>query len=321
MEAGAGSRFGLRAAEYTAPITSRRMNSAGSTLPPDTASSSRRGWNPVAGPLTGFLLASPLLVLLFLFLLIPVVMVLWQSFAEDGLAAYGSFFTSSVSMGALQRTLVSSALVTALTTVLGGILAWRLRMTRSRLVRALIWIAILAPLWMGVIVKNYAFTILLGRGGPLNALCAWLLGNDQVTLMYSPTAVIMGIFYSMLPYAALPLFVTFRSIDLDLLSAAENLGASRLQAVTSVLLPLARPGLVATGIIVFVISIGFYVTPVLLGGAKSPFLPSLIEQDLFQFFDEGAARTAAAVLLLLAMLIVGLTMKLLGARQLQKAIT
>jgi putative spermidine/putrescine transport system permease protein len=297
------------------------MNSAGSTLPTNAAPSSRRGWNPVASPLTGLLLASPLLVLLFLFLLIPIVMVLWRSLAEDGLTAYVSFFTSSVSMGALERTLVSSALVTALATFLGGILAWRLRMTRSGLVRALIWIAILAPLWMGVIVKNYAFTILLGRGGPLNAICAWLFGIDDVTLMYSQTAVILGIFYSMLPFAALPLYVTFRSIDVDLLSAAENLGASRLQAVTSVLLPLARPGLVATGVIVFVISIGFYITPVLLGGSKSPFLPSLIEQDLFRFFDEGAARTAAAVLLLLAMLIVGLAMKLLGARQLQKAIT
>jgi len=290
-------------------------------LPTNAAPSSRRGWNPVASPLTGLLLASPLLVLLFLFLLIPIVMVLWRSLAEDGLTAYVSFFTNSVSMGALERTLVSSALVTALATFLGGILAWRLRMTRSGLVRALIWIAILAPLWMGVIVKNYAFTILLGRGGPLNAICAWLFGIDDVTLMYSQTAVILGIFYSMLPFAALPLYVTFRSIDVDLLSAAENLGASRLQAVTSVLLPLARPGLVATGVIVFVISIGFYITPVLLGGSKSPFLPSLIEQDLFQFFDEGAARTAAAVLLLLAMLIVGLAMKLLGARQLQKAIT
>lgn len=290
-------------------------------MPTNAAPSSRRGWNPVASPLTGLLLASPLLVLLFLFLLIPIVMVLWRSLAEDGLTAYVSFFTSSVSMGALERTLVSSALVTALATFLGGILAWRLRMTRSGLVRALIWIAILAPLWMGVIVKNYAFTILLGRGGPLNAICAWLFGIDDVTLMYSQTAVILGIFYSMLPFAALPLYVTFRSIDVDLLSAAENLGASRLQAVTSVLLPLARPGLVATGVIVFVISIGFYITPVLLGGSKSPFLPSLIEQDLFQFFDEGAARTAAAVLLLLAMLIVGLAMKLLGARQLQKAIT
>jgi putative spermidine/putrescine transport system permease protein len=297
------------------------MNSAGSTLPTNAAPSSRRGWNPVASPLTGLLLASPLLVLLFLFLLIPIVMVLWRSLAEDGLTAYVSFFTNSVSMGALERTLVSSALVTALATFLGGILAWRLRMTRSGLVRALIWIAILAPLWMGVIVKNYAFTILLGRGGPLNAICAWLFGIDDVTLMYSQTAVILGIFYSMLPFAALPLYVTFRSIDVDLLSAAENLGASRLQAVTSVLLPLARPGLVATGVIVFVISIGFYITPVLLGGSKSPFLPSLIEQDLFRFFDEGAARTAAAVLLLLAMLIVGLAMKLLGARQLQKAIT
>lgn len=290
-------------------------------MPTGATSPSRRGWNPVAGPVTGFLLALPLLVLLILFLAIPVALVLGQSLAEDGLAAYGAFFTDPVSMGALRRTLVSSAVVTALATGLGGVLAWRLRMTRSGLTRALIWIAILTPLWMGVIVKNYAFTILLGRGGPLSAVCAWLFGLEQVTLMYSQTAVVMGVFYSMLPYAALPLYVTFRSIDLDLLAAAENLGASRLQALTSVLLPLARPGLVATGIIVFVISIGFYITPVLLGGAKSPYLPSLIEQDLFQFYDEGAARIAAAVLLILATAIVGLAMRLLGTHQLQRAIT
>lgn len=287
---------------------------------PTNISSSRRGWNPVAGPVTGFMLALPLLVLLILFLVIPVVTVLGQSLFEDGLGAYGAFLTDPISMGALRRTLVSSAIVTLLTTGLGGVLAWRLRVTRSGLTRALIWIAILTPLWMGVIVKNYAFTILLGRGGPLSMICAWLFGIEGVTLMYSQTAVVMGVFYSMLPYAALPLYVTFRSIDLDLLAAAENLGASRLQALTSILLPLARPGLVATGIIVFVISIGFYITPVLLGGAKSPYLPSLIEQDLFQFYDEGAARIAAAILLILATVIVGLAMKLLGARQLQKAI-
>lgn len=280
----------------------------------------RRGWNPVAGMTLGFLLASPLLILLVLFLAIPVAMVLAQSLFEDGLGAYRDFFNSSVSVGALRRTLVSSAVVTVLTIGLGGILAWRLRMTRSRLVRVLIWMAILTPLWMGVIVKNYAFAILLGRGGPFSALYAWLFDTEGMTLMYSQAAVVMGVFYSMLPYAALPLYVTFRSIDLDLLSAAENLGASRLQAMTSVLLPLARPGLVATGIIVFVISIGFYITPVLLGGAKSPYLPSLIEQDLFQFYDESAARIAAAVLLILAMAIVGVAMKLLGARQLQKVI-
>jgi putative spermidine/putrescine transport system permease protein len=296
------------------------MKSAGASLPTGIPSF-RRGWNPVAGPVTGFLLASPLLVLLVLFLVIPVAIVLGRSLIEGGLGAYGAFFTDSVSLGALRRTLASSAVVTLLTTGLGGVLAWRLRMTRSGLTRALIWIAILTPLWMGVIVKNYAFIILLGRGGPLSVICAWLFGIDGVTLMYSQAAVVMGVFYSMLPYAALPLYVTFRSIDLDLLAAAENLGASRLRALTSVLLPLARPGLVATGIIVFVISIGFYITPVLLGGAKSPYLPSLIEQDLFQFYDETAARIAAAVLLILATAIVGLAMKLLGARQLQRAIT
>lgn len=277
-------------------------------------------WNPVAGPLVGLFLAFPIVIMLVLFLAIPVAMVLGQSLIGDGLGAYKAFWDDPVSMAALRRTVVSSLLVTVLTTGLGGLLAWHLRMTRSRLVQALIWLSILTPLWMGVIVKNYAFTILLGRGGPLSETFAFLFGIEGFSLMYSPVAVIVGVFYSMLPYAALPLYVTFRQIDLDLLSAAEILGASRLQAVMSILIPLARPGLLATGIIVFVISIGFYITPVLLGGAKTPYLPSLIEQNLFQFYDEGQARTSAAILLILATVIVGLAMRLLGARQLQRAI-
>lgn len=289
------------------------------TLPTTTKKISL-GWNPVAGPMTGLLLAAPIIVMLILFLVIPVAMVLGQTVVIDGIGAYKTFWNDPVSMAALRRTIVSSIVVTLLTTGLGGILAWRLRMTRSRLVRALIWLSILTPLWMGVVVKNYAFAIILGRGGPISEICAWLFGIDDFSLMYSPIAVILGVFYSMLPYAALPLYVTFRQIDLDLLAASEILGASRLQAITSVLLPLARPGLVATGIIVFVISIGFYITPVLLGGAKSPYLPSLIEQDLSQFYDEGAARISAAILLILATAVVGLAMKLLGARQLQRAI-
>jgi putative spermidine/putrescine transport system permease protein len=287
---------------------------------PTTIKKISLGWNPVAGPMTGLLLAAPIIVMLILFLVIPVAMVLGQTVVIDGIGAYKTFWNDPVSMAALRRTIVSSIVVTLLTTGLGGILAWRLRMTRSRLVRALIWLSILTPLWMGVVVKNYAFAIILGRGGPISEICAWLFGIDDFSLMYSPIAVILGVFYSMLPYAALPLYVTFRQIDLDLLAASEILGASRLQAITSVLLPLARPGLVATGIIVFVISIGFYITPVLLGGAKSPYLPSLIEQDLSQFYDEGAARISAAILLILATAVVGLAMKLLGARQLQRAI-
>lgn len=279
-----------------------------------------RKWNPVAGPIVGLFLAAPLGVMLLLFLAIPVAMVLGQSLFADGLGAYKTFWDDPVSMAALWRTVISSLLVTLLTTGLGGLLAWHLRMTRSLLIKALIWLSILTPLWMGVIVKNYAFTILLGRGGPLSEICAWLFGIGDFSLMYSPVAVIVGVFYSMLPYAALPLYVTFRQIDLDLLAAAEILGASRLQAITSVLIPLARPGLVATGIIVFVISIGFYITPVLLGGAKTPYLPSLIEQSLFQFYDEESARTSAAILLILATVIVGLAMRFLGARQLQRAI-
>ncbi len=280
----------------------------------------RPGWNPAAGPWIGLLLALPLIGFLVVFLFAPLILVVSQSLVEGGIAAYTDFFTSPVAIGALRRTLVSSAIVTALTLLFGATLAWRLRITQSYLMRTLIWVAILIPLWMGVIIKNYAFTILLGRGGFLSTIWGWLFHGEQITLLYTQGAVVTGVLYSMLPYAALPLYVTFRSIDLNLLAAAENLGATKMQALASVMLPLAKPGIVATGIIVFVISIGFYITPVLLGGVKSPYLPSLIEQDLFKYYDEESARVSATVLLLIATAIVALAMRFLGARQLQRAV-
>src|SRR5690606_30147449 len=142
-----------------------------------------------------------------------------------GIENYRHFFTSEVYVRTLILTILLSLLVTAIAVVLGGLMAWVMRTTRSPFVRIVCWAAVLVPFWMSVVVKNYSFTLILGRKGVLNSALEALFGPGvMVDVMYTNTAVVIGMLYSMLPYAVLPLFVTFLTIDPELARAAQTLG-------------------------------------------------------------------------------------------------
>jgi putative spermidine/putrescine transport system permease protein len=126
--------------------------------------------------------------------------------------------------------------------------------------------------------------------------------------------------YQMLPYAVLPAYAAFSSIDLRLVSAAESLGASRVRALASVVVPLAMPGLFATATVVYVICTGFYLTPVILGGMSTPFAATLIHQNVFVFYNlEGAALLAVA-LILAAVAVVLAGVAIVGTRRLKSVL-
>ncbi len=268
------------------------------------------------------LLTSPLLLVMAVLVFFPLGKLVVDSVTQgDGLANYAAFFASRAATKALVTTFYDSTIVTVLAVLLGSVLAWNIRAQRSRLWRALLWSITLMPFWMGVVVKNYAFTIILQRKGLVNELLQLLPFVDQpMRLLYTPTAVIAGILYSLMPYAVLSLYVTFITIDLDLVRAAESLGAPRYRALTSIVVPLAAPGLLATAAIIFVFSIGFYVTPILLGGPQSAFLATLINRQIFAMFDYPAAAASGTILLVAALLVLGLTWLLLGRERLERAI-
>jgi putative spermidine/putrescine transport system permease protein len=174
---------------------------------------------------------------------------------------------------------------------------------------------------MGVVVKNYAFLVLLGRRGILNETLQTLhLTDGPLTLLYTPTAVVIGMLYTMLPYAVLPLYAVFLTIPMELPQAAESLGASRTQAMSSVVAPLAVPGLFATGVIVYVLSLGFYVTPVILGGPRATFMATLIQNDIFLRFDPVAAATAGTLLVVIVTVVLIVASKLIGGDRLRRAL-
>jgi putative spermidine/putrescine transport system permease protein len=278
---------------------------------------SRRAWRPELRLPVALLLGLPMAIAFAFLVFYPAVELVQQSFT-NGWAQYRDLFDGA-EWRALKTTLWDSALVTAITLVLGSVVAWTLRTTRSRVLTILFWTAVVIPMSMSVVVKNYAWITILGRFGALN----WVfdaLGFGRHSLLFTTTAVTMGMVYSLFPFAVFPLYLTFRSIPDDLLHAAESLGGRWWQTMTTVVLPLSIPGLFITAVLLFVFSIGFFVTPVVLGGPKSTFLAALIQQDIALRFDQPAAAAKACFLIVCALVLVAGTLKLVGRERFERAL-
>lgn len=272
------------------------------------------------GHVRALLLVLPLLVLLCAFVFYPLVKLGIDSFTNgDGAGNYGDVLSSAATRKALITTLIAGVVVTVITVAIGAMLAWQLCTVRSGSARAILWLAVLAPFWMGTVVKNYAIVLLVSRQGLINDLLA-AAGFGRVQILYTTGAVVIGITYTMIPYAVFSLYGVFAGIDQALPLAARSMGASRAQALRTVVAPLALPGIVASAALVFSITVGFYVTPVLLGGGQAAFMASAIQANIFDFYNYGFASAASAILLLVALLVLGGTLALVGRERLLRAV-
>lgn len=284
---------------------------------------SPRAWRNDPSARIGLLLLAPALALLLLFFVVPILRIFWVALTEPtlGFERYGEFFGSPAARRSLLTTLRVSAIVTLLATGLGLVIAWELRTTTQRWKRAALWLATLFPLWTSVVVRNYAFTILLQRKGILNtALVSTGIIDEPLSILYTDAAVVLGMLYTMLPYAILPIYASLVNLDTSLVSAAESLGASRPRAVIDVVLPLIAPSVFAAAAITFVVSVGFYITPILLGGPDSPFLATFIDQQLFSLYNFPGAAATASILFLTAAIVVGAAWRIVGFEQLRRAL-
>lgn len=283
-----------------------------------------RAWRPEIGALPSTLLVLPFAVMLAFFVVYPFIRLTQiAAFSEGSFDNLVEFFSNSSNLVVLRTTYAISAIVTVIAVLFGGILAWTLKTTRSSTVRFIILASILVPFWMGTMIKLYAWTVILQTNGVVNNfLVASGIISDQarLALLYNELAVVIGMVSQMLPFAVLPLMVAFSSIDLDIVRAAEGLGAARLRAIVSIVIPLAIPGILATTMLVFVLSTGFFLTPVILGGITSPFTASLIYQNVFTFFDLNAAAITALVLVVSASIVILLALKIVGAERIRKAL-
>jgi putative spermidine/putrescine transport system permease protein len=271
------------------------------------------GWQVSPSWRVGALLAAPAVLAVAALIGVPLVTLVTDTLTQAGAAAYADLLASPADRAALLRTVWVSALVALLATALGAVLAWALCTVENRVWRGLLWISVLAPFWMSVVIKNYTFVLLLRQGGPVHDVLATVgliaTGDD---LLYTEGAVVVGMLYAMLPYAVLPLYATFSALDRALVAAAETLGARRALAVLTVVVPTCARGILNAATLVFVICLGFYVTPVVLGGPSAPFVATVIGDDVFEYFDLAGAKAFAV--LLLAVALVALALSQLVAR-------
>ena len=172
----------------------------------------------------------------------------------------------------------------------------------SRFGRDVMILLITIPFWTNLLVRNYAWLIILREDGWATAAARSVFGPD-VQLLYNDTAVAVGLAYSFLPFMILPLYAVFEKFDWRLLEAAYDLGANRKRAFVRVILPLVKPGIVAGSMLVFIPCLGAFVTPALLGGGKTLMIGNVIQMQF------GASRnwpfgSALSVVLLVVMLLV-----------------
>jgi spermidine/putrescine transport system permease protein len=161
------------------------------------------------------------------------------------------------------------------------------------------------PFWTSFLIRTYSWILLLRSEGVINsALVRTGLIGEPVKLLYSDFAVLAGQVYGELPFMILPIYVVLERLDIRLLEAAQDLGANRLWTFLKVTLPLSRPGVIAGTVLVFIPSLGAFITPDLLGGAKSVMIGNLIQNQFSQLNQPfGSALSlilTAAVLVLLA---------------------
>jgi ABC-type spermidine/putrescine transport system permease subunit I len=212
------------------------------------------------------------------------------------LSSYSKLLGTSVYAKVFANTFEISATVTLLALVLGYPLAFVLATAGPRASRLMLG-AIIVPLWTSVLVRTYAWMVLLGRRGLVNeGLESLGLLDAPLPLLYNRLGVTIGMVHVLLPFMVLPIYSVMKGIDVDLLKAAQNLGANRRQAFLRVYLPLSLSGLATGCLLVFVSALGFFVTPALLGGRGDMMIAMLIDSQISQLLDWGLGSALAVVL-------------------------
>lgn len=246
-----------------------------------------------------FRLALPALILLLIFFVMPVLALLLRSVLEPqpGLQNYAELFATSTYARVLFNTFLVAGVVTLVSLLLGYPVAWLLAILPQRLAQ-IVFAIVLLSMWTNLLARTYAWMVLLQRTGVINRFLLNMgIISEPLPLINNLAGVTIGMIYIMLPFIILPLHATLRAIDPAILQAASLCGASRWQAFTRVLLPLSASGAVAGGLMVFVMSLGYYVTPALLGGTANMMLAEMIAQLVQSLLNWGLGGAAAFVLL------------------------
>jgi len=228
-------------------------------------------------------------------------------------------FTDNYYHNAIWKTFRLSLIVTVLAAVLGYIPAYFIAMTKFRQ-RWLLLLLLIVPFWVSFIIRTLSWIHIMGNQGAINSLLMWLGIIDQpLQMMYNEFAVIVGFIHVFLPYMILNIYVSLEGIDRNLEPAARTLGATPWQAFREVTLPLSVPGLAAGSLLVFVLTAGSYVTPLILGGPNDFLFGNLIYDAVLSELNWPMGAALSFTLLSLLGVVVIIYSRVMGLSQLSKA--
>ena len=283
--------------------TLQRARPEGRTPAPEQEKPRRRrtGW---------WLLLIPILAFDVLLFLSPLGKLVGSSFTGN---AYQRVLEDPLVVRSLVNTLSISLASTIVTVVLGYVIAlvlWR----SGTVTRVILFAVVLLPFWTGILVKNFAWAVLLQDNGMVNSfLQAVGLTDAPLELLHNRLAVIIGMVHCLLPYAVFPIFSSLTSIDDRLALAARSLGAKEASIFRRITLPLSMPGISAAGLLVFIISTGFFITPVVMGGPGDMMIANQIDYYARQLTDFSGAAALAVILTVLVSILVAIYQRVLKA--------
>ena len=263
-----------------------------------------------------FGLGSPAILLILVILVIPVGWLFYVSFiGADGtfsLENYERMLNRKSYLRIFQTTFEVSFLTTGLCILIGYPLAYFIAGLPNRMAN-LCLITVLLPFWTSLLVRTYSWLVLLQKRGLVNEWAISLgLWDEPIKMVHNMTGTLIGMVHIMLPFLILPVYGAMKAIDRDLMKAASNLGASPRRAFWTVFFPLTLPGLFAGSLMVFILCLGFFVTPAVLGGGKVIMASMKIVSNIELFVNWGAASALGVVLLVSTMVILWIASRFLN---------
>ena len=239
------------------------------------------------------------------FIILPLVLILFYSFNGSGSIAFENFsfsltnyrrFFEPLYLKMLGITLLISFLATLGCLLIGYPVAYIISKMDETIASSLIFVFIM-PMWINLLLRTYGWITLLGRNGVLNRFLA-SFGSGPLGIMYTPTAVVLGMIYEFLPFMVIQIYNALRKVDKNLIDAALDLGADRKTIFRKVIFPLSLPGVYTGIIMVFIPAISTFVVSNLLGGQKVYMIGNLIDQQ-FTFTGDWGFGSATAIILML----------------------
>lgn len=247
---------------------------------------------------TGMLLLLPSLAMLLALFIVPLVIVLSRSFTEPhlGLQNFIALWASRGFRNILVNTFEIAAWTTGVCLALGYPFAYQLSRLPKRWAQTLLGLCLI-PFFTAILARLYSWTLILGDAGVINTyLMHWGLIHEPISLLFNRLGVIIGMVHVMLPYMIIVLYSAMAGIDRSLMDAASSLGAGPIAIFRRVFLPLSMPGTYAGTLLVFIISLGFFITPAVLGGGRDVTIATFVRQEI-GVLDWAAATAMSTVLL------------------------